>query len=164
MTIRRMRIACCITKATNTHTHTHTGCVILIALSMKQWLHVRASMLRYTYMVHYPSGFLFRHTVMEAASLVSSNSLNTVRYGSKKCSSCRTIFMLLSTAGPKCCTVIHEQTSRNGGTAKYVRTREKRDMIAALWNWSWLLPFTSITQLIKYTTGKEGGGRAVKPF
>ena len=45
MTIRRMRIACWIPKATNTH----TGCVILIAFPLQQWLHERASMLRYTY-------------------------------------------------------------------------------------------------------------------
>jgi len=32
-----------------THTHTHTGCVILIALPLQQWLHERASVLRYTY-------------------------------------------------------------------------------------------------------------------
>jgi hypothetical protein len=44
MTIWRMRIACWITMATNTH----LGCVILIAFPL-QWLHERASMLRYTY-------------------------------------------------------------------------------------------------------------------
>ena len=45
MTIWRMRIACWITKATNTH----TGCVILIAFPVHQWLHERASLLRHTY-------------------------------------------------------------------------------------------------------------------
>jgi hypothetical protein len=45
MTIWRMRIACWITKATNAH----TGCVILIAFLLQQWLHERASMLRYTH-------------------------------------------------------------------------------------------------------------------
>jgi len=40
-----MRIACWIPKATNAH----TGRVILIALQLQQWLHERASMLRYTY-------------------------------------------------------------------------------------------------------------------
>ena len=44
MTIWRMRIACCIPKATNTH----TGCVILIAFPLQQWLHERASTLRHT--------------------------------------------------------------------------------------------------------------------
>jgi len=39
--IRRMRIACWMRKATNTQ----SGCVVLTA----QWLHERASMLRYTY-------------------------------------------------------------------------------------------------------------------
>jgi hypothetical protein len=43
--IRRMRIACWIPKATNTHSEY----VILIAFPPQQWLHERASMLRYTY-------------------------------------------------------------------------------------------------------------------
>ena len=37
--IRRMRIACWITKATNTH----SDYVILIAFPLQQWLHERAS-------------------------------------------------------------------------------------------------------------------------
>jgi hypothetical protein len=45
MTICHMRIACRIPKATNTH----SGCVILIDFPLQQWLHERASMLRYTY-------------------------------------------------------------------------------------------------------------------
>jgi hypothetical protein len=45
MTIRRMRIACWIPKATNIH----SAYVILIAFPWQQWLHERASMLRYTY-------------------------------------------------------------------------------------------------------------------
>ena len=45
MTIYRMRIACWITKATNTHSEY----VILIPFPLQQWLHERASMLRYTY-------------------------------------------------------------------------------------------------------------------
>ena len=44
-TIWRMRISCWIPKARNTH----TGCVILGASLPQQWLHERASMLRYTY-------------------------------------------------------------------------------------------------------------------
>jgi hypothetical protein len=44
-TIRRMRIACWIPKATNTHSEY----VILIVVPLQQWLHERASMLRYTY-------------------------------------------------------------------------------------------------------------------
>jgi len=39
------RIACFILKATNTHTEY----VILIAFPLQQWLHERASMLRFTY-------------------------------------------------------------------------------------------------------------------
>jgi hypothetical protein len=45
--IRRMRFAWWITKATDTHSE----CVILIALSLQQWLRERASILRYTYIV-----------------------------------------------------------------------------------------------------------------
>jgi len=42
MAIWRMRIACWIPKASNTQ----TGCAISYALSLQQWLHTRASMLR----------------------------------------------------------------------------------------------------------------------
>ena len=41
----RMRIACWIPKATNTHSEY----VLLIPFLLQQWLHERASMLRYTY-------------------------------------------------------------------------------------------------------------------
>ena len=44
MTIRRTRIACRIPKVTNTHTEY----VTLIAFPPQQWLHERASLLRYT--------------------------------------------------------------------------------------------------------------------
>jgi len=47
MTIWRMRIACRIPKATNAHSEY----VIFIAFLLQQWLHVRASMLCYTYIV-----------------------------------------------------------------------------------------------------------------
>jgi len=47
MTVRRMRIACWITKATDTH----SVYVISIAFPLQQWLHERASLLRYTYIV-----------------------------------------------------------------------------------------------------------------
>jgi len=45
MTVWRMRTACSIPKATNTHSE-H---VIVTAFPRQQWLHERASMLRYTY-------------------------------------------------------------------------------------------------------------------
>ena len=45
VTIRRMRNARWIPKATNTHPEY----VILIAVPLQQWLHGRVSMLRYTY-------------------------------------------------------------------------------------------------------------------
>jgi hypothetical protein len=47
MTIRHMRIACWIPQATNTHLQY----VILIAFPPQNWLHKRASMLRYMYIV-----------------------------------------------------------------------------------------------------------------
>ena len=46
MTIWRMRIACWMPKAKNTQTHNN---VILIAFPLQQWLHERASTLRFTY-------------------------------------------------------------------------------------------------------------------
>jgi hypothetical protein len=45
MTTWRVRIACWITKATSTH----SAYLILFALPLQQWLHERASVLRYTY-------------------------------------------------------------------------------------------------------------------
>jgi len=47
MRIWHVRIACWITKATNTHSEY----VVFVAFPPKQWLHERASMLRYTYIV-----------------------------------------------------------------------------------------------------------------
>jgi hypothetical protein len=44
-TIWRMRIACWITKTIETHSEY----VILIVFPLQQWLHERASLLRYTY-------------------------------------------------------------------------------------------------------------------
>jgi len=48
-----MLFTCSITKATDTHTEY----VILTAFPRQQWLHERASMLRYTYVAS--SGFFF---------------------------------------------------------------------------------------------------------
>jgi len=45
MTKWRMRMACWIPRATNTR----SGCVMLVAFPPQQWLHERASMLRYMY-------------------------------------------------------------------------------------------------------------------
>jgi len=47
MTIWRMRIACWISKTTNTH----SGCVILIDFPVQQWLYERASVLHYACIV-----------------------------------------------------------------------------------------------------------------
>ena len=46
MAIWRMRIACWIPKATDEHSEY----VIIIAFPLQQWLHIRSSVLRYTYM------------------------------------------------------------------------------------------------------------------
>jgi len=47
MTIWRMRIACWISKATDTHSE--YVIIIIIAFPLQQWLHERASLLRHTY-------------------------------------------------------------------------------------------------------------------
>jgi hypothetical protein len=43
--MRRMRVACWITNATNTHSE----CVIIIAFPVQQWIRERPSMLRHIY-------------------------------------------------------------------------------------------------------------------
>jgi len=52
MTIRRIRIACWLTRATDTHSEY----VILIAFLRQQWFHERTAMLRLQ--VHYPYCFM----------------------------------------------------------------------------------------------------------
>jgi hypothetical protein len=49
MTVWRMRIECCLSKATNTHSQY----VTLIAFPLQQWLHERALMLCYTYIASF---------------------------------------------------------------------------------------------------------------
>jgi hypothetical protein len=56
-TIRRMRFACCITKATDTHSQY----VILIAFQQQQWLRERVSMLHCTYIACHV--FMLKHGV-----------------------------------------------------------------------------------------------------
>ena len=56
MTIRRMRIACWIPKATNMYSEY----VILIAFPLQQRLHERASLLRYTYIACLVYLFVFK--------------------------------------------------------------------------------------------------------
>jgi len=53
MTIRRIRIACWIPKATNTQTQY----VLLIAFPLQHWLHERSSMLSYAYIACLVSNF-----------------------------------------------------------------------------------------------------------
>jgi hypothetical protein len=57
-TIRRMCCACWTTKATEKHSEY----VILIALPREQWLHERASVLRYTYTAYLVCFTLSRKT------------------------------------------------------------------------------------------------------
>ena len=51
MAVWRVRIAYWIAKSTNTHihTHTHSEYATIIAFPLQQWLHERASFLRYKY-------------------------------------------------------------------------------------------------------------------
>jgi hypothetical protein len=73
MAIWRMRIACWITKATNTHSQY----VILIALPLQQWLRERAPLFRYTYIdclnsfqkATKPSVFVFILTILNGNSI-----------------------------------------------------------------------------------------------
>jgi hypothetical protein len=54
--IWRMRFACWICKAINTH----SDCQILIAFTLQQWLHERASILRYTRVGPQVSGLTYK--------------------------------------------------------------------------------------------------------
>jgi len=76
MTIWRMRIACWIPKATNTHSQ----CVTLIDFPLQQWLHERAPMLRYTYIVCLESGTFSFHKVVPHAS---RNKVRLVTHSSR---------------------------------------------------------------------------------
>ena len=51
MTIWRMRVACWLTKATNTHSE--YVIIIVLFFSLRQWLHERVSVLRYTYIAYH---------------------------------------------------------------------------------------------------------------
>jgi hypothetical protein len=57
--IWRMRIACRIPKATNTHTQS-----VLPILPVQQWLHERASVLRYAYIAGPVISIILIHKVM----------------------------------------------------------------------------------------------------
>ena len=73
MTVWRMRIACWITTATNTNTEY----VILIALPLQQWLHTRASMLRFTFIVS-PVAYAFQIAVQQPAATRSWTISNII--------------------------------------------------------------------------------------
>jgi len=77
MTIRRMRIACWIPKATNTHMQY----ALLTAFPLQQWLHERASILRYMYtacllqfrnitVVNHKISFSFFFSVVSTAGVI----------------------------------------------------------------------------------------------
>jgi hypothetical protein len=68
MTMWRMRITCWIPMATNTR----SVCVILIAFPLQQWLHERASILRYTYVACLVLG------LQTAKAYLTQNWLNNV--------------------------------------------------------------------------------------
>jgi hypothetical protein len=73
-TIRRMRIACWVPKATNTHSE----CTIIIAFPSQQWFHKRAWMLRY-------SACRCISETQCAYCAVRTESLNTVQVSGKSC-------------------------------------------------------------------------------
>jgi hypothetical protein len=75
MTIWRMCIAFWIPKAINPD----TGCVILIAFPRQQWLHERASMLRYTHIACLSLRWYIPASV-HASQVYVSNQSNTVHY------------------------------------------------------------------------------------
>ena len=71
MTVRRMRIACWVTKATDTHSEY----VILIAFQRQQWLCERASVLRY---IIFPVLFILLHaSVYYLVFIREAQSLHT---------------------------------------------------------------------------------------
>ena len=84
MTIWRMHSSCWIPKATNTHSQY----VILIAFPLQQWLHERASMLRYTYSTVQYS------TVQYSTVQYSTAQYSTVQYSTVHCLSCILLHIL----------------------------------------------------------------------
>ena len=60
MTVWRMRIGCCVPRATNTH----AAYVILIAFPLQEWSHELALLLRYTYIACLVSDEIIRHRIL----------------------------------------------------------------------------------------------------
>jgi hypothetical protein len=73
VTIWCMHIACRITKTTNTHSEY----IILIAIPLQQWLHKRASMLRFTNIVSYVA-FAFHIAVQQPVAIRSWTIANII--------------------------------------------------------------------------------------
>jgi hypothetical protein len=67
--LSRMRIACRIPKTTIKH----SGCIILIVFQLQQWLHERASILPYTYMV-----WLVSHLRSKKSAQFMEASIHTI--------------------------------------------------------------------------------------
>jgi len=74
-TMWRMRIACSITKATDTHSEY----VTLIAIPVQQMLHERASVLRCTYISCPILVSSIIHRGLTSGLLPSGNTINTLR-------------------------------------------------------------------------------------
>jgi hypothetical protein len=70
MTVRRMRIECCITKATDTHSEYVTG----IAFPLQKWSRERTSMSCYTYIASCSSS-LTSYPLLSYLSVLCSQSL-----------------------------------------------------------------------------------------
>ena len=73
MTMRRMRIACWITKATSTHSHY----VILIAFPLQIWLHERAS----CYVIHTLSVLLVWRVTVAHNAVTWLDLVTTIKLG-----------------------------------------------------------------------------------
>ena len=76
MTLWRMRITCCIPKATNTLSES----VILIDFPLPQWLHVRASVLCYTCIACCVSFFFFFLLLTNVLSIINTSDIKTANY------------------------------------------------------------------------------------
>ena len=72
MTIWRMRIACEIPKATDTQSEY----IVLIAISLQQWLHARASMSRFY--VHCLSCFNFASSLLRKSTAFADRTFSAI--------------------------------------------------------------------------------------
>jgi hypothetical protein len=82
MTKWRMRIACRIPRTTNTY----SVCVKLIAFPLQKWLHERALILDYTYMVWLVSHLRSKHVASVHGSFHPHYSLSHCHWGQNRIS------------------------------------------------------------------------------